>query len=135
MFSVRHQPTIITRKCTPYFRISTARASGISQIRQSRYQSRNAKLNTHATSQVSTSIPKSNSKDKKGWSTQNALLLAAATAGLAYTFAMVREKKRRGEGRDYADPEKFTVPRYANIKEMEMVSLVAELISRSGNER
>ncbi|TGO24277.1 hypothetical protein BPAE_0107g00240 [Botrytis paeoniae] len=120
MFSVRHQPTIITGKRTPYFRISTARVSGIFQTRQLRYQSRNAKLNTHTTSQISTSIPKPNSKDKNGWSTQNALLLAAATAGLAYTFAMVREKNRRGEGRDYADPEKFTVPRYANIKEMEM---------------
>ncbi|KAM0151615.1 hypothetical protein ACHAQE_008441 [Botrytis cinerea] len=120
MFSVRHQPTIITGKCTPYFRISTPRVSGISQTRQLRYQSRNAKLNPHTPSQISTSIPKPKTKDNKGWSTQNALLLAAATAGLAYTFAMVRERNRRAEGRDYADPEKFTVPRYANIKQMEM---------------
>ncbi|KAK6615017.1 d-lactate mitochondrial precursor [Botrytis cinerea] len=120
MFSVRHQPTIITGKCTPYFRISTPRVSGISQTRQLRYQSRNAKLNPHTPSQMSTSIPKPKTKDNKGWSTQNALLLAAATAGLAYTFAMVRERNRRAEGRDYADPEKFTVPRYANIKQMEM---------------
>ncbi|KAM0124510.1 hypothetical protein ACHAP3_010298 [Botrytis cinerea] len=120
MFSVRHQPTIITGKCTPHFRISTPRVSGISQTRQLRYQSRNAKLNPHTPSQISTSIPKPKTKDNKGWSTQNALLLAAATAGLAYTFAMVRERNRRAEGRDYADPEKFTVPRYANIKQMEM---------------
>ena len=89
---------------------------------------------------MSTSIPKPKTKDNKGWSTQNALLLAAATAGLAYTFAMVRERNRRAEGRDYADPEKFTVPRYANIKQMEMVSLlVMELIfsegRRDGNAR
>lgn len=65
--------------------------------------------------------PKIDAKIAGGWSTQRALLLAAATGGLAYAIAVLGDG-RRGGIRDYADPGKFTVPRYANIRDMEMVS-------------
>lgn len=57
------------------------------------------------------------------WSTGRALFLAAVTGGLAYAVAIMRERDGKGNMiRDYADPDKFEVPIYANIGEMESVS-------------
>ncbi|RAL67816.1 hypothetical protein DID88_008543 [Monilinia fructigena] len=58
-------------------------------------------------------------KSEGGWSTGRALLLAAASGGLAYAIAITGEKNKR-ENRDYSDPGKFEVPKYASIGDMEM---------------
>lgn len=50
-------------------------------------------------------------------------MLAAATGGLAYAVAIMRQRDGKGNRiRDYADPDKFEAPIYANIGEMESVS-------------
>lgn len=50
-------------------------------------------------------------------------MLAAASGGLAYAIAITGGKNRRGGHRDYSDPGKFEVPKYASIGDMEIVSL------------
>lgn len=121
MFSVRHQSiTTTTRKIPPSF--FTSNRTTTSQIRNSfskRDLSSNIKPNTISSSPIS--IPKPR-KFQGGWSTGRALLLAAATGGLAYAITVTGEKNRRI--RDYSDPDKFEVPKYADIREMEMVSLL-----------
>jgi D-lactate dehydrogenase (cytochrome) len=49
-------------------------------------------------------------------------MLTAASGGLAYAVATLKEKNRQ-VNKDYSDPLKFVEPKYASVKDMELVSL------------
>ncbi|KAI9645331.1 D-lactate ferricytochrome c oxidoreductase [Ciborinia camelliae] len=131
MFSVRHQPTITAKIPRPLPLPCFLPSRTTSRIRNSfptpsprnQSTSTNTKPNTISSTSTPTptSVPKPHKFEAKqsAWSTGRALLLAAATGGLAYAVAITGEKNKRNENRDYSDSAKFTVPKYANLKDME----------------
>lgn len=62
--------------------------------------------------------PPSMFKPTAGWSTAHLLLLAAVAAASGYAGSAFFSK----ESRDYSRPDKFLVPKYGNVKDMEAVS-------------
>jgi hypothetical protein len=121
MFSARHPPIAGARLpsfCKPR-RLGKIHVNSIAST-SSRWQS---------TESASAKRPEQFPHDRRGpkpaqarWGTGRVLLLTAASGGLAYAVATLKEKNRK-VNRDYSDPLKFVEPKYASVKDMELVSL------------
>ncbi|KAM3068169.1 D-lactate ferricytochrome c oxidoreductase [Clarireedia jacksonii] len=118
MFSARYPPIAGVRLatfCRPRRGLGKLHANHISSPR-SRWQS------THsASAERPAQVPHGHGfkPTQSGWGTGRVLLLTAASGGLAYAVATLKEKNRQAN-RDYSDPSKFVQPKYASVKDMEL---------------
>lgn len=60
---------------------------------------------------------------RSGWNTFNVVAVVSATAVLVYGYATFQANSKAAKERDYSSPTKFVAPKYADIGDMEAVSV------------
>lgn len=70
---------------------------------------------------------------KTGWSTLAVSALVAGTGISAYAIASEQAKTRKAGERDYSNPGKFEGPKYASLRDLELVSSLNFKFLRLGN--